>query len=44
MRKRDEILKDGSKKEMLILEVLLDIRDTLIKQNKKPKRKNKKEE
>jgi len=34
---------DGSKKETLILEALLDIRDIIIKQTKKPKRKKKEE-
>jgi hypothetical protein len=36
MRTRKEIEKDGSRKDILTLEVLLDIRDLLTKQ--KPKR------
>lgn len=35
MRKRKEIEKDGSKLEILTLEVLLDIRDILVKATKK---------
>ena len=38
MRKRKEIEKDGKLKNDLIIEVLLDIRDILIKQTKKKKR------
>jgi hypothetical protein len=34
MRKRKEIENSGTKVDILILEVLLDIRDLLIKQNK----------
>ena len=38
MRKRKEILQDGTRKDILSLEVLLDIRDLIIKQIKKKKR------
>jgi len=38
MRKRNLIEKDGTRKDILALEVLLDIRDLLIKQGKKLKR------
>ena len=38
MRKRKDIEKDGKRKEDLIVEVLLDIRDILIKATKKKKR------
>ena len=38
MRKRKEIEKDGTRKDILSLEVLLDIRDIIIKQIKKKKR------
>ena len=38
MRKRKEILQDGTRKDILSLEVLLDIRDIIIKQIKKKKR------
>jgi len=38
MRKRKDIEKDGKLRELLILEVLLDIRDILIKQTKKKKK------
>lgn len=34
MRKRKDIAKDAIRKEDLIIEVLLDIRDLLVKQNK----------
>jgi len=37
MRKREIILHDGLRPEFLILEVLLDIRDILIKKKKKEK-------
>ena len=40
MRKRDVIQKDGTVKSDLIIEVLLDIRDLLIKQSKKKKKKD----
>jgi hypothetical protein len=36
MRKRNEILSDGKRTDLLVLEVLLDIRDLLAKQ--KPKK------
>jgi len=39
MRKRKEIEKDYKQAQELILEVLLDIRDLLIKSLKKPKKK-----
>lgn len=39
MRKRKEIEKDGTRQDILSLEVLLDIRDILIKETKKKKRK-----
>ena len=42
MRKRKEIENDGTVKQNLILEVLLDLRDLMLKQ--KPKAKNKKKE
>ena len=35
MRSRKEIVQDGTRKEDLIIEVLLDIRDILIKATKK---------
>lgn len=35
MRKRKDIEKDGKRKEDLTIEVLLDIRDILVKQTKK---------
>lgn len=41
MRSKTQILNDGATKDLLKLEVLLDIRDILIKQNKR--KKNKKE-
>ncbi len=34
MRKREDIERDGTRKDMLTLEVLLDIRDLLMKQEK----------
>jgi len=37
MRKRKDIEKDGTRKEDLIIEVLLDIRDILVKQVKTKK-------
>jgi len=37
VRKREEIEKDGTRKDILALEVLLDIRDLLKKQAKKKK-------
>ncbi len=37
MRTRKEIEKDGTRKDILMLEVLLDIRDLLKKQAKKTK-------
>jgi hypothetical protein len=37
MRKRTQIEKDGTRKDILQLEVLLDIRDLFIKQNKRKK-------
>lgn len=39
MRKRTEILKDYAKTDQLILEILLDIRDILVKQSRKRKKK-----
>ena len=39
MRKRQEIEADGTRKDILMLEVLLDIRDLLIKESKKIKKK-----
>ncbi len=39
MRKAKEILKDGADKRQLTLEVLLDIRDLLVKQVKQNKKK-----
>ena len=41
MRKRKDIEKDGSRKDILTLEVLLDIREFLTKQVKKNKVKKK---
>ncbi len=38
MRKREVIEKDGSRKDILSLEVLLDIRDLLIKEQKKTRK------
>lgn len=38
MRKRKDIEKDARRKEDLIIEVLLDIRDILVKVTKKKKR------
>ncbi len=38
MRKRDVIEKDGTRLEILILEVLLDIRELLCKQSKREKK------
>ena len=38
MRKRKDIEKDGKRKEDLIIEVLLDLRDILVKATKKKKR------
>jgi len=38
MRKREDILKDGTDKRQLQLEVLLDIRDLLKKKERKPKK------
>ena len=38
MRKRSEVEQDGKRVELLTLEVLLDIRDILVKQNKKPRK------
>jgi hypothetical protein len=43
MRKRAEIESDGKRIDLLKLEVLLDIRDLLIKQQKQRKNTNKKE-
>ena len=37
MRKRKDIEKDGKRKEDLIIEVLLDIRDILVKATKRKK-------
>jgi len=37
VRTKNQILKDGTRKEDLMIEVLLDIRDTLIKATKKKK-------
>jgi len=42
MRKRKEIEKDGTKKDTLILEVLLDIRELLVKERKRTIKSNKK--
>jgi len=39
MRKRSEIEKDGTRVDILTLEVLLDIRDLLEKACKKPRKK-----
>jgi len=39
MRKREDVLRDGTRVEILILEVLLDLRDLLKKQEKKQKTK-----
>jgi len=38
MRKRKDIEKDSTRKEDLIIEVLLDIRDTLVKVTKKKRK------
>ena len=38
MRKREVIEKDGTRNDMLVLEVLLDIRELLKKQTKKTKK------
>ena len=38
MRKRKDIEQDGTRKDILFLEVLLDIRDILVKQIKKKNR------
>jgi hypothetical protein len=38
MRKRNEILYDGKRTEILVLEVLLDIRDQLAKNKPKSKK------
>ena len=38
MRSRPDIEKDGTRKDMLQLEVLLDIRELLKKQAKRPKK------
>lgn len=43
MRKRKEVESSGLRTDILILEVLLDIRDMIIKQVKPPKKKTKKE-
>ena len=40
MRKRKEIEADGSRRDILAVEVLLDIRDLLVKKSKKPKPKS----
>ena len=39
MRTKEEILQDGTRKDILTLEVLLDIRELLKKQNKPIKKK-----
>ena len=39
MRSKSEIEKDGTRKDILQLEVLLDIRELLKKANKRPKKK-----
>jgi hypothetical protein len=41
MRKKEEILKDGTRPDLLSLEVLLDIRQLLIEQDKKQEKKSK---
>ena len=41
MRKKGEIQKDGAKVEYLLLEVLLDVRELLLKATKKSKKTNK---
>ncbi len=41
MRKGKDIESDGKRPEFLILEVMLDIRDLLIKQSKTPNKKKK---
>lgn len=38
MRKRKEIEKDGTRVDILFLEVLLDLRDLMVKQEKKKKK------
>ena len=38
MRKREAIEKDGTRKDILIVEVLLDIRELIQKQAKRPKK------
>ena len=38
MRKREEIWIDGTRKDILTLEVLLDIREILVKQAKKARK------
>ncbi len=37
MRKREDIIKDGARVDFLSLEVLLDIRELLVKNIKKPR-------
>jgi len=39
MRKRQDIESDGKRVDLLTLEVLLDIRDLLVKKEKKPREK-----
>jgi len=39
MRKRDEIERDGTRKDILVQEILLDIRELLIKAQKANKKK-----
>jgi len=39
MRKRKDIEKDGTRPEFLLVEVLLDIRDILVKSTKRKKKK-----
>ncbi len=38
LRERVEIEQDGKKRDLLVLEILLDIREILVKQNKKPRK------
>jgi hypothetical protein len=40
MRKQNEILSDGKRTDLLVLEVLLDIRDLLAKQKPKKVKRN----
>ncbi len=44
MRKRGEIQVDGTRKEDLVIECLLDIRDLLAKMTKKEKQRRKRKE